>query len=163
MHDDGRTGEASITVAVTPDRAWTLLTDVTRMGEWSPENERGEWLDGATGPAVGARFKGYNRRGRAKWSTTCEVTEAAPPRSFAFVTGSPAKPATWWRYRFEPVDGGTCITESFELTKPLGGMSRLVTRVTTGVTDRRADMEEGIRTTLAAFKQAVEEEIGSGP
>ena len=156
MIDDGRTGEASITVAAAPELAWSMLTDVTRMGEWSPENERGEWLDGATGPAVGARFKGYNRRGKTKWSTTCEITEAEPGRSFVFVTGTSAKPATWWRYRFEPVDGGTLITESFEMRKALGGVSRFVTKVTTGVTDRRADMEESIRTTLAAFKEAVE-------
>lgn len=156
MTADDRTGEASITVGVDPDRAWSLLTDITRMGEWSPENERGEWLDGAAAPAVGARFKGHNRRGKAKWSTTCEVTEAEPGRSFAFVTGTTAKPDTWWRYRFEPVDGGTRITEAFELKKPVKGVARLLTKVTTGVTDRRADMEEGIRTTLAAFKEAVE-------
>lgn len=156
MDDDGRTGEASIKVAAEPERVWSVLTDVTRMGDWSPENVRGEWLDGATGPAVGARFKGYNRRGKTKWSTTCEVTEAEVGRSFVFVTGTTAKPGTWWRYRFEPVDGGTLLTESFEMVKPLGGFSRFITKVTTGVTDRRADMEEGIRTTLAALKQAVE-------
>lgn len=142
MGHDERTGVASIMVAAEPDKVWGMVADVARMGEWSPENERGEWLGGATGPGVGARFKGYNRRGRSKWSTTCEVTEAEPGRSFVFVTGSPAKPGTWWRYRFEPVDGGTVVTESFEMAKPLGGFARLVTRITTGVTDRRADMEK---------------------
>jgi hypothetical protein len=48
------------------------------------------------------------------------------------------------------------VTESFELTKPLGFGSRLVTRVTTGVKDRPADMEEGVRATLAALKRAAE-------
>lgn len=154
---DERTGRASVSVLAEPEQIWSMVTDVTRMGEWSPENERGEWLDGATGPAVGARFKGYNRRGKTKWSTTCEVTEAEPGRSFVFVTGTTAKPNTWWRYRFEPDDGGTLVTESFELVKPLGAVSRLVTRVTTGVTDRRSDMEDGVRTTLAAIKQAAEQ------
>jgi hypothetical protein len=107
---------------------------------------------------VGARFKGYNRRGKAKWSTTCEVTEAEPGRSFVFVTGTTAKPDTWWRYRFEPVDGATLVTESFELKKPVQGLARLVTKVTTGVSDRRADMEEGLHVTLAALKVAAEKE-----
>ena len=158
MGDDGRTGEGSITVHAAPEIIWSMVTDVARMGEWSPENERGEWLDGATGPAPGARFKGYNRRGRSKWSTTCEVTEAEPGRSFVFVTGGTAKPGTWWRYRFEPVDGGTLVTESFEMAKALGAGARLLTRMTTGVTDRRADMEQSIHTTLAALKKAAEQD-----
>jgi uncharacterized protein YndB with AHSA1/START domain len=158
MGDDGRTGQGSITVQAAPETVWSMVTDVARMGEWSPENERGEWLDGASAAVPGARFKGYNRRGRSKWSTTCEVTEAEPGRSFVFVTGGTAKPGTWWRYRFEPVDGGTLVTESFEMTKALGAGARLLTRMTTGVTDRRADMEQSINDTLAALKRAAEQE-----
>ncbi len=134
---------------------WGLVTDVTRMGEWSPENERGEWLDGATGPAAGARFKGYNRRGKSKWSTTCEVTACEPGRAFAFAVGGAKKPSTRWRYVFDPLPGGgTRVSESFELPKELGRFSRALTRMTTGVTDREADMEEGMRTTLERLDAA---------
>ena len=150
------TGQASVVVHADADRVWSMVTDVTRMGEWSPETERAEWLDGATGPAVGARFKGYNRRGRSKWSTTCEVIESEPGRAFSFAVGKVAKPETVWRYRFEPSAGGVEVTESFELTKPLGFFSNLLTRVTTGVTDRPADLEDGIRTTLATLKRVAE-------
>lgn len=154
MTGDGRTGEASETVRADPALLWAMVTDVTRMGEWSPENQGGEWLDGADGAVVGAHFKGHNRRGKATWSTTCEVVEAEPGRIFAFRTSG--SPNTVWRYRFEPVDGGTHVTESFEMAKPLGTFSRLLTRVTTGVTDRRSDMEEGARTTLARLKAVAE-------
>lgn len=160
MSDD-RTGQGTVTVQAEPERLWAMVSDVTRMGEWSPENERGEWLDGANGPVVGARFKGYNRRGKTKWSTTCEVMEAEPGRSFIFVTGSAAKPNTWWRYLFESAGDATVVTESFEMVKPLSFFSRLVTRITTGVTDRRADMEAGIHTTLAALKQTAEQPASS--
>lgn len=155
---DQRTGEATIEVAAPAEQLWAMVTDITRMGEWSPENVGGEWLDGATGPAVGARFKGHNRRGKTKWSTTCEVTEAEPGRSFVFVTGGTAKPDTWWRYRFEPVAGGaaTRVTESFEMRKPVVGFSKWLTKVTTGVTDRHADMVAGVQATLAALKAAAE-------
>ena len=148
--------EASVVVLADAGRVWSMVTDVTRMGEWSPETERAGWIDGATGPAVGARFKGHNRKGRTRWSTTCEVIESEPGQAFSFVVGKVAKPATVWRYRFEPVAEGVRVTESFELTKPLGFGSRLVTRVTTGVKDRPADMEEGVRATLAALKRAAE-------
>ena len=148
--------EASVVVRADAGRVWSMVTDVTRMGEWSPETERAEWIDGATGPAVGARFKGHNRKGRTRWSTTCEVIESQPGQVFAFAVGKAAKPETVWRYRFEPVAEGVQVTESFELTKPLGFGSRLVTRVTTGVKDRPADMEEGVRATLAALKRVAE-------
>jgi uncharacterized protein YndB with AHSA1/START domain len=152
------TREASVVVHADAGRVWSMVTDVTRMGEWSPETERAEWIDGATGPAVGARFKGHNRKGRTRWSTTCEVIESQPGRAFAFAVGKVSKPETVWRYRFEPVAEGVQVTESFELTKPLGFGSRLVTRVTTGVKDRPADMEDGVRATLAALKRAAEAE-----
>lgn len=156
VEGDGRTGEASVTVAAPPEAVWAMVTDLPRMGEWSPENKGGEWLDGATGPAVGARFRGRNQRGKSKWSTTVTVTEAEPGRSFAFRAAG--RPATQWRYRFEPVADGTRVTESFALDAPLGVFNRLLTRVTTGVTDRRADMEEGVRTTLANLKAAAEQQ-----
>ena len=146
-------GGASISIPGAPERVWDMVTDVTRMGEWSPETVRAEWLDGATGAAVGARFKGYNRRGKARWSTVCEVTEAVPGRSFAFAVGGAAKPETIWRYQFEPVGDGVKVTETFELVKPLGFLSRLLTRLTTGVRDRPADLEAGVRSTLSRLKQ----------
>jgi len=150
------TGEASLTIRADADRLWEMVADITRMGEWSPETDGAEWLDGAGGPVVGARFKGHNRRGRAKWSTVCEVLESEPGQVFAFAVGKPAKPETVWRYRFDPVPDGVEVTESFELVKPLGFGSRIVTRVTTGVKDRPADLNEGLRSTLAALKQAAE-------
>ncbi|HEX8771320.1 MAG TPA: SRPBCC family protein [Acidimicrobiales bacterium] len=149
-------GGAKVIVRADADRVWAMVSDVTRMGEWSPETERAEWLAGASGPVVGARFKGYNRRGKAKWSTICEVIEAEPGRLFAFAVGGAAKPETVWRYRVAPIPEGVEVSESFELVKPLGFFSRLVTRVTTGVKDRRGDLEEGVRSTLAALKHAAE-------
>ena len=150
------TREANAVVRADADRVWSMVADVTRMGEWSPETERAEWIDGATGPAVGARFKGHNRKGRTRWSTTCEVIDSKPGRAFAFAVGKVVKPETVWRYRFEPVAEGVRVTESFELSKPLGLGSRLVTRLTTGVKDRAADMEVGMRATLAALKRSAE-------
>ncbi len=149
-------GEATVTVRADPDRLWAMVTDITRMGEWSPETQRAEWLDGASGPTVGARFKGYNRRGKSKWSTVCEVIEAEPPRVFAFAVGKAANPQTVWRYQLTPVEDGVELTESFELVKPLGFFSRLVTRLTIGVRDRRADLEQGAESTVASIKLAAE-------
>lgn len=157
MSAEPQGGRASVTVDAPVEAVWALVTDITRTREWSPETTGGVWLDGATGPVVGARFKGSNRRGRTKWSTTCEVTAAEPGREFAFVTGRLAKPETLWRYELEPAgDGTTRVTESFQLVKPLGAVSNFVTRVTTGVRDRRADLEENVRLSLARLKEIAE-------
>ncbi len=149
-------GEASVVVDAPPDRVWAMVADVTRMGEWSPETERAEWVDGADGAVVGARFKGYNRRGRSRWATTCEVIAAEPGRQFAFAVGGREKPSTIWRYTFEAVGTATRVTESFEIPRGIGRFGRLLTRVTTGIEDRETDLVEGIRRTLAALKERAE-------
>jgi hypothetical protein len=55
-------GSVTVHVAAPPDRGWDLVSDVTRVGEFSPETFEAEWLGGASGPAVGAHFRGHVRR-----------------------------------------------------------------------------------------------------
>ena len=67
----------SVTVhmAATPERIWDLVSDVTKIGRYSPETFEAEWLEGATGPAAGAKFRGHvkrNGKGPIYW-TTCTV------------------------------------------------------------------------------------------
>ncbi len=82
---------------------------------------------------------------------------AVPGREFAFVTGTSAKPQTRWRYLLQPVgDDETRVTESFELAKPLGFLSRLVTRITIGVRDRTSDLEQNVRVSLENLKRIAE-------
>ncbi len=108
------TGSAVIEIAAPPAVVWSAVTDVTRMGEWSPECVAARWAGGATGPAVGAEFEGDNVvkvGGRAikKWTTTSKVTACDPGRLFEFV----AEGFTTWRYEFAPSGTGTRVTESF--------------------------------------------------
>ncbi len=79
-------GRESIDIAATPEAVYDLITDINRMGEWSPECYRCEWLDGATQATVGARFRGYNRRGALRWQRTAVVDVADRGREFAFAT-----------------------------------------------------------------------------
>ena len=76
--------ETSIDVNASPEHVWSLITDVTQMGRWSPECWSCTWLDGADGPVVGARFKGRNKRGLMRWSTISTVVVADQPNHFAF-------------------------------------------------------------------------------
>jgi hypothetical protein len=141
-------------MAAPPDRVWELVSDVTRIGEFSPETFEAEWLDGSTEPEVGARFRGHvkrNGKGPIYW-TGCTVTACEPGREFAFGVGSPGKPMNTWRYELRPAGSGTEVTESFQLSDmpalrlywALFGWTRGRTNV------------NGMRTTLERIKAVAE-------
>jgi hypothetical protein len=155
-------GSVTVHMKATPDAIWVLVSDVTKIGRYSPETFEAQWLDGATGPAVGARFRGHvkrNGRGPTYW-TTCTVVACDPGREFGFAVGPPGRPLNTWRYRLEPVGDGTDVTESFELSSTLPlrlywallGWAR-------GRTNR-----DGMRATLERVKAEVEQahEVSAG-
>ncbi len=133
------------TIAAPADVVYDLISDVTRMPEFSPENIRGEWLAGATGPAVGARFKGTNKLGSTTWSTKPVVTAAEPGRVFAFQV--PGGSGALWTYELAERDGVTVVTESMVQQKPSSAMIRWFQR-RAGVTDRAANLRAAMTTTL---------------
>jgi ligand-binding SRPBCC domain-containing protein len=110
-------GSVTVSIAAPRSSVWNLISDVTRIGEFSPETFEAEWTDGATGPAVGARFRGHVKRngvGPIYW-TTCIVIACDEPREFAFTVHRNEVPVNTWRYELVEQAGGTAITESFEL------------------------------------------------
>jgi hypothetical protein len=128
--------QAAVTLHIDaePTKVWELVSDITKMGEYSPEVFEAEWLDGATGPAVGAKYRGHvkrNEKGPTYW-TTCKVTECVPGEVFEFAVMFGDRAANTWRYEFKSAGGGTDVTESFHLAdnlftkiwRPLGGFLR---------------------------------------
>jgi uncharacterized protein YndB with AHSA1/START domain len=152
----GTRGEATVRVEAPPDEVYELVSDVTRMGEWSPETTSADWVGGATGPEVGAKFKGRNRHGLARCSTTPRVVAAEPGREFAFTTSWLGNDSTRWTYRFEPDDGGTRVTESFEMLEDVKWYFTASERLLMGVKDRKADLEAAMAKTLDRLKAVVE-------
>jgi uncharacterized protein YndB with AHSA1/START domain len=150
MHDS-----VTVHMSASPEKVWDLVSDVTKIGRYSPETFEAEWIEGATGPAVGAKFKGHvkrNGRGPVYW-TTCTVTDSEPGKVFAFGVGNNSeRPLNVWRYEIEPADGGSDVTESFTLasTTPLR-IYWLCLGWARGRTNR-----EGMRTTLERIKAEVE-------
>ena len=147
---------ASVEIAAPPDPVWRLVSDITRMGEWSPECERCEWEHGSVAPVVGAQFRGYNRVGTRTWSTINEITDSEPGVSFAFAVRGAEHPSSRWRYDIEPTEsGGTRLTESMEGYRT-GFIANLVRRLVTGVADRAEHNRRGIEQTLQRIKAAAE-------
>lgn len=147
---------ATTTVDAPPETVYRLVSDLTRMGEWSPENTGGRWLGPHRGPVVGARFVGTNRRGLRRWPTTTVVTDAAPGRRFAFETRLGPVTAAEWVYDIAPTATGCEVTESWVDLR--GAALVTVGRVVTGVRDREAHTREMIAGTLAGLKAAAERE-----
>ncbi len=118
-------GSATVRMAAPAQRIWDLIADVRNTGKFSPETFEAEWLDGAAGPAVGARFRGHVRRneiGPVYW-TTCRVTECEPGREFGFEVLVGDRPVNHWHYRLAPTADGTEVTESFRMAdSPLTAM-----------------------------------------
>lgn len=148
----GTQGQARIDVAAPPGVVYALVADVTRMGRWSPECYHCEWVDGATGPEVGARFRGHNRLGPARWRTTAVVTVAEPGREFAFaVLGADDREQTRWRYTFTPTESGTEVVESYRFL-----WCPLINRIAELPVPRDRQLRRGLRHTLERIKAAAE-------
>lgn len=146
--------EVSLGIQAPAARLYDIVTDIEHMGRLSPECIGGRWLDGASGPAVGARFKGKNQRGFVRWSTTNVVVAAEPAREFAFET---QQSGVRWTYRFEPDGAGTTVTERREAFKPRPFVARAFTALLLGgVSDHDDELRRGMRATLERLKVAAE-------
>jgi hypothetical protein len=148
--------EVSTRIDATPERVYGLVADVTRMGAWSPECRRCEWADGATGPAVGARFKAWNRRGLARWSNKPTVVAAERGVEFAFSRTGPGAGEVVWRYRFRPDGDGTIVTESYEAIRRASPVVIWLILRLMRIADREVDLRDGMRSTLDRIKAAAE-------
>jgi hypothetical protein len=156
-------GSGSIRTTARAVNVYDLVSDVTRMGEWSPEATGGEWIDGHAGARVGARFVGNNFARGNSWTTTCVVTAADPGREFAFAVEKDEGTAAHWRYTFEENGNETVVTESFEwhwLPSEVGFRSQLAEQpvdvAERMIAERTVHLEAGMRTTLAKLKEAAE-------
>ena len=93
----------SLVVGRPPEDLYDMVSDVTRMGEWSPVC-RACWWDDGEGPGPGPGSPA---------ATSCPSGPGRPaPRSWrrTAAASSPswsAAPGVRWGYTFAPVDGGT--------------------------------------------------------
>ncbi len=146
----------SIVVNRSPEEVYTLISDVTNMGSWSPVCKECTWDDGA-GPRVGAMFTGHNELPERSWDTQCEVLVAEPGREFAWAVAVPPTRARWG-YTLKAVDGGTEVTESWEF--PPEGQAffeqRFPDDAPAQIAARATAAENGIEATLAAIKASAE-------
>jgi len=136
-----------------PERIYDLISDIANMGRWSPETYRTRWLNGATGAAVGARFKGHNRWKWMRWSTTVRIEVAERGRELTFCTMFRRHRATKWSYTLTPAGGGTDVTETrtrVHIPIPEYTYQRLFMR------DHEGSFKHSMLATLQRLKEAAE-------
>lgn len=146
--------EVSREIKASPEAVWAAISDITRMGEWSPECHTCEWNDGVTRPAVGARFTGHNRNGEYEWSTEVEITECVPGERFAFDGVFGDLRFAKWAYVIEPTAGGCRVTEIWDEGRPDEVLE--ITAQISGVEDRGEHNRKGMEATLERLAAAVE-------
>ena len=153
----GNTAPVSVSVDINApaDKVWSMVTDLPRKGEWSPENQGGEWAKGATGAAVGAVFKGTNKNGKKQWSTSVKVNQCDAPRKFSFGLMLLGKNWCDWIYEIEPTATGCRVTHSWvDHRTPLAGT---LGKWASGVADRATHNKANMEVTLANLKKAAEQ------
>ena len=147
------TGSTSLTIDRPVAEVFAAVTDIERMGEWSPECVACRWADGVDGPAVGAAFSGDNvaKAGPLtlkRWTTSSEITGYEPEAVFEFV----AEDYSTWRYEFTAGDGSTVVTESFSFPSPTGVQKFLYETMMR----RSKSMVKGMDATLERLKATLE-------
>ncbi len=152
------TTELAIEIDAPPDAVWRVVSDVTRIPEWSPVCHRCEWIDGATAPVVGARFRGHNKLNGARWSRDCEITAAEPGALLAFSTRFKGEESTRWRYRLEPAGSGSRVREAYQVVMVPRWVRAM--RLLPGAMAKTArDTRKNIETSLERLKRVVEAEV----
>jgi uncharacterized protein YndB with AHSA1/START domain len=146
--------EVSQEINAPAEEVWAMVSDLTRMGEWSPENEGATWLHGATGPRVGAKFRGVNRNGKKRWKTAGRIVESQPGRLFVFRIAVARLPIAEWRYAFETTGNGCRVTETW--IDQRGRIATTLGKPVSGVADRATHNRATMERTLVCLKAAAE-------
>jgi uncharacterized protein YndB with AHSA1/START domain len=158
---DKPTVEVRTWIDAAPARVWELVSDVELMPAMSTELQSARWLDGAAGAALGASFIGHSKHeALGEWSTTSYVVECEPERVFGWAVEDPDNPSALWRFRLEPKDGGTELSEWMQMGPARSGLSRAIERMPDKeqkiVFVRLREFERNMTVTLEQIKKLAE-------
>jgi hypothetical protein len=142
---------ASTEVRASAEQIYAVISDVTRIPEWSPETRRAEWL-------APNRFQAWNRRRLGRWRTLANVVEAEPGHRFSFIVQALGGDWTQWTYLIEsgPTAGATRLTEVFRMCVPLPWPVVAFENLFLFVRDRRTDLQKNLDVSVERIRAIVE-------
>jgi uncharacterized protein YndB with AHSA1/START domain len=143
--------QAQIDINAPVGKVWELVSDLSRMPQWSPQCR----LMKSRGPLrQGAKTLNLNRRNRMWWPTTSRVTEVIPEKKLAFRVN---QNNTIWSYELEPTDTGTRVVETRHAENGVTAFSNMsVNALMGGVPSFERELVDGMNQTLARIKVAAE-------
>lgn len=143
--------QATIDIDAPVDKVWGLISDLSRMPQWSPQCRFMKTL----GPLrPGTRTVNLNRRNFMFWPTTSRITEVIEGQKLAFRVDANN---TIWSYELEPTETGTRVTESRHAENGTTAVSNaLVNALFGGVPSFEDELVDGMNASLARIKAAAE-------
>lgn len=145
-----------------PSVVYDVVADVTRTPERTPDIARCEWLDGATGPAVGNRFKSINHQGRGpNWSNKPIITVADTGREFTFTRTEPFAGTLEWKHVFTAEGTGTRVTETYTVVRPITIVGWFIIDTLYGNKDCRSGLRASITASLDRLAEIAEREAAA--
>ena len=133
---------------------WEVISDVTRVGEWSHECTTISWLDGATAAVPGARFRGHNQQRIFRWDRVCEIVAAEPYELVWRTVPTTLYPdSTVWRISVESTGEGTRIEQTFRVVRAPRGFDLLYGVLVPAHRDRTEALTEDLRRLGALAEQ----------
>lgn len=148
--------QAETTIDATPEQVWSVVGDLRRQAEWSPQCRRMFVLGKPLGR--GSRTININRQGAKIWPTTAVVVDYDAPKRVAFRI---SENRSVWSYELDALPGGgTRLTERRETPDGTTALSRfLIRRLLGGNEPFERDLLAGMNTTLSGIKKTVEDSV----
>ncbi|MGE2718053.1 SRPBCC family protein [Mycolicibacterium litorale] len=142
---------AEIDIDAPVAKVWSLVSDLSRMPQWSPQCRVMKPL----GPLrPGTRTINLNRRNFFVWPTTCTVTEVVPEKKVAFRVNANH---TVWSYELQPTATGTRLVETRNAENGVTAVSNMtVNALFGGVPSFEEELVAGMNESLAKIKAAAE-------
>jgi len=142
---------AEVEIDAPVERVWNLVSDLSRMPQWSPQCRMMKPL-GRVAP--GTRTINLNRRGLVFWPTMSTLTEVVPQQKFAFRVGGNN---SVWSYELEPTDTGTRLIESRHAENGITAFAAFLQNTAFGgVGSFENELVDGMNASLERIKAAAE-------
>lgn len=146
--------EVSIEINATPAQVWAVVSDPTRMPEWSPQTRR--VLMRGESARLGSTTYNVNRRGAKIWVTRSKVTHFEPDRRIAWTV---KENRAVWSFDLESLDDGTHtrLIQRRDVSNDTSKISKaLIERFLGGEQAFERELTTGMRQTLQRIRLETE-------
>lgn len=145
--------EESVEIDGTPAQVWSVVSDLARMGQWSPQCKKMFIFGGPV--KLGTRTLNVNRRGPLAWPTSSKIVAFEPDREIAWRV---AENNSVWGFSITPSGEGVTVTQRRTVAggKTSKVSSFLVDKVFGGNDSFETELAAGMRETLGKIKRSVE-------